>query len=207
MTDELAFRLIGQAELGEQAVRALELKGEIPRLVSPSLDWSINAEDFTNPEFLWLRRMGRYIAGADQIAVAAQFNIVQIGRPTGGDRGALAVIEEIFIGNKAAVANDYRTYLSPYPGAGAFTGIPGNVDDRQANVQSNYQVFAGAVGALPAPVNGSTLTNIPAGGSFRVPVQYVLTGQQILNITNAGVNQPMLVWVRFRERLLLTSER
>ncbi len=62
----------------ERLLRAQDLKGDIPQLLAALLSPVALLEDYSQPEYAWLRRTRRLTAASSIGAVAAQYPVVQL---------------------------------------------------------------------------------------------------------------------------------
>lgn len=209
------YLLNGQAELAEQTMRSLELKGDLPQLVDPRIQLGVQVDDWTKPEYRWTRRMGSFMRGELSGAVAAQFSYVIFGSLTVASR-TLAAVDSAIISNPGAAAVQVQFGLidSALFAPASFTGIrddrmyAGGVTTRAAfGTQSVQNVTA-------LLTTGNPAVYLAPGTSMRVPLEVVLTnkpsgtaGQLIqLAFQNSIVLSGLAVSVFWRERALLTTE-
>lgn len=195
---------LGQPDVPDQVFRALQLKGALPGELDRRIQLGMNVEDFTRPEFLWLRRGSYGYGGVNQNALAANFGWATI---TGGV-GRVATVELIQIVNRNAVAAEFQVgWVNGAPSAGgvAFPGV--NRDDRGGTGATLGAILQGARNAAIAnpPIN-PILISVPAGGSYDLDQPWMLTGAAILAVVGFVVNSTVCVNFFWRERTQLTSE-
>jgi hypothetical protein len=211
--------LIGQSELGEQTMRALELKGDLPQLVDPRYQLGINVDDWTLPEYRWLRRQLRCVYPMDSIAGAGT-NVIQWRLPSGGPR-ALVVLERMLLTNSTAAVHDYQFYFTTTSVASFVSGAMA-VDDRQkaviANPIGNGMLICGLIntGAPPTgPGAGTCIVSIPASTTIEIKLDWILTQgldagnslPYIFTVAGTVAALPMRAVLFTRERALLDAER
>jgi len=216
--DQEGYLLLGQNELSEQLMRALELKGDLPRRIDPRYQVGINALDLTTVEFNWLRRTRQYFFTANQAAVAA--NIVRIFgqlNPVAPESSALVVIEGFYLNNFTAAALTYRVGISTSL-ALLGAGVPGIRDTRQTLGGLNSTLLTATAQSVvnSIAVPSAFIISVPAGSSVwcHFP-QFVITSQvssttgnpHTFIIENDAVNQPIIGGFWWRERSPLSSER
>lgn len=194
------YLLLGQPELAEALMRALELKGDLPEFLLPRFSPVVQVLDLAQPEFHYLRRTNWWQGGVRTAAVAAQFSYAFLGRNAVGAvrRNAIAVCEHIVLTNPNAAAGGYLIYLlanGAAPGSGSNSGIP--MDDRIAsagvlNAAANYTIGSATSATDFAPggsVAGPMRVQLTPATTLIVPGPWILTGQ----VDSAGVNPVQLV--------------
>lgn len=224
---DLGYMLLGNPDLSEQMMRALDLKGDLPQHLVPAIAPTAQATDFTDPEFQYLRRMNRWQGAIRQPALAANFNYAVLGRNAvpPNNRASIAIVERIIIVNNAAGPNPYWIYLNQNAagpvGVGSNSGIP--MDDRNANngtLATAGQFTLGTVQSVTdfhptGLVAGAMPLELPANNSIQLEGPWILTGNADnaftapaqLVVQNGNVNQNLSVTFIWRERNLFSSER
>lgn len=203
--------LIGQPTVAEQVMRALGLKGDLPQRVDGLFALGLTVDDFTRPEYAWLRRESLYEQGANIAAVAAQFSNAYL---TITGQRALAVVEQIIIVNlDAAATRNFRFAVRsvtafPY----AVTGTGSSRDDRATGPANSIARFGSGTSAA-RQVNGGPFVSVPSLGTLIVPVSIILTGatdntgaQGALCVETDIVNVPCMIGWIWRERSIMDSE-
>lgn len=208
----LAALLLGNPELSEQLMRALEIKGDLPQRLEDRYQPVLVSEDFTADEFRWLRRSTRWSVGVNIGGVAGQFAFSALGAVATTSR-TMAVVERVVISNQNAAAATVQYGLSLLGSGLAMTSIGNFVDDRQFGTPRAAYAAGGNTQAAPAIPAASALVTIPAGGNYTLyRPGFVLTGRDngvftsILFVTNTVVAQGLQVTYHWRERNLATSE-
>jgi hypothetical protein len=199
----LAYLKIGTPDFGQMVQRGLRIKGLVPDTTDPRYNLGITVEDFTRPEFWWLRRGIWGAAGGNQGAVAGQQSFITLALP----QRKLVVIEQIQI--STVIDTGFVVGFGPVAGGGGVVTANG-ADDRALNSTGNPGTALLIVqGTAAAPT-------VPAGANFynafaKVPIfvntPIVMTGNSlnfnlILNTALAA-----LTWsIRWRERELYPEE-
>jgi len=105
---EIEFQeILGQPAFSELLMRALRIRGDLPRLLVPAFQLGFQFADFEADQWAWLRRATIWGAGVRANPVAAQFSICQLGARTGlasAGRNVVAVVHEVTIENVNAAA-------------------------------------------------------------------------------------------------------
>jgi hypothetical protein len=209
---ELGYLLLGQPDLSELLMRALQLKGNLPQYLEGEISPSVTLFDLTATDYLWLRRQSRWRIGATQAAVAAQFAIFAFGTNV-ADRSVLALLEGITFDNTTAGPLTFQYGIS-LAGAGgvAFAGAGVFCDDRQQSTAAQYRGGVGTNAAAPLGGNPPSII-VPANSSVYLPLGDVLTARDngvftsVFIAQGAAVNTPLRVSLVWRERALLASEK
>jgi hypothetical protein len=201
----IAYLVNQNPDQSEVIFRALNLKGELPRLIDPRFNGSIQMEDYTKPEYWWLRRGVLMQAGADQAAVAAQQSFVS-WTPLQTTR--LYVIERVRIYSVTANAGGVIGLGAAVAGGANQTNS--NRDDRIAGTTADFTKGSGAVvvaGTSAAPVSppGAIPFRLAPGAALDFG-PYVITGRSVLSVLLSNVNIQLCVSFEWRERELLPSE-
>lgn len=207
--------LLGIPDYGEQLMRALGLKGDIPSYIAPELIATLQVDDLSRGEYAWLRRTARFQVGGTVVAVAGQFGIWTFFGQNNANRNLMGIVDSLSIGNPGAAAITVSFAGVTFTGVGGVTPnrFGQNLDDRQfLNVQS---AFAGGVGANavnPTPAQ-ACLYVVPAGGSLDIPQLPVIltnvpftTFNPSLLVVCSAVNTAFTVAMSWRERQVLDSE-
>jgi hypothetical protein len=217
-TRDLGALLIGQPELSEQVMRALDLKGDLPQMLDVGYQPVIIAEDLTAPEFRWLRRNARLSQGITIAAVAAQFSQGAFA-PLASARNTLAVVEKLILANLAAASASFLIDSQPNITVGAAPGIPRTALDDRSIPTGQLQpapsfglVSATAAAGLTAA--GAIIVAVPAGSTLVLDLNWVFTARQVLTtpapslllVQSGNVNTQIQFSVVWRERTLLSSE-
>lgn len=190
----------------ELIFRALNIKGALPKHIEPKFDLALQVEDWTRPEFWWLKRGQTATIGDSVAAVAAQQGFVDISFAP----NRMAIIDSMIIANTAAVAQNFRIGVGTPVAAG--TIVPKEVrDDRcgAAGTGSANQVSAVITsGTNAAPVVGlnDIVVATTAGQTLTLPINYVMTGRVNLHVVSLALNAQFAAWFLMRERELLQTE-
>jgi hypothetical protein len=198
---------VGVPEYQERLMRALDIKGDIPQELRAQLQPVFVAEDFTQPEFFWLKRGRSFQCFSGVAAVAGQNPVVELQAVT-GNPDVLAVIDRIIISNPGAAAITVRFGLNTVRQvAGAVT--PTATDERQLGQAAAYRVFTGnVVYANNAAQMGFDLATRQ---SAIIPGPWILsgfgTGAGCFGVYADALNVGLQVGVSWRERQLYQTER
>lgn len=207
---EVGWMIQSQPELSEQAQRALDLKGQLPlQYVDPTLSLSIQADDYTRPEYWYLRRGN--LVGYRMFA-AANAGFPSVGQFGNIQRGSISVVEKIIVSNGTVAAIAFNIYLA----ATAIAGFPSGGFARDDRMKNTFGAALGAglcvsgafsnAAAPVAPAGGVLSVVVPATSSLVLEVPYVLNGNLFWTIATQLVNGALDCTVLCRERSGLTSE-
>lgn len=204
---EVGYMFNGQPEYSEQAQRALDLKADLPlRFVDSGLSLSVQVDDFTRPEFAWLRRLRTWRNGGTVGPVAAQFSYATLNLTAGVAAGTqLCVVDSVMISNQAAVALQYVIYLATPAVLGALIN-PQPADDRLTG-RPVFECRGNSAAAAPVSLYSQVTFNIQAGDVQIIPGPWVLTGNAMLVVQNTTLNSALQVGFFWRERLMMSSEK
>jgi hypothetical protein len=209
---ETGYLVLGQPELAEQAMRSMELKGDLPQLIDPRFSLGITVADWTLPEYWWARR-GRLHSISNSIAlVAAQFSQAVLGVPAANP--TIAVIEKLMISNPGAAALGFVFGLADVAPAIGFAGLAnGQRDTRGYDSSSGLLQQSGNNVATLNTSNAAHSVFIQAGDTMVLDIPFVLTnklnaaGRVPYFFLQSTLAQPLMYSVSWRERALLDSER
>lgn len=217
-SDDLAHLLLGQPDLAEQLMRSLALKGALPSYCGAEFEPSITVEDFTRPEFLFMRRMVRISQGRRLPAVAAQFSQAILYPQSGAPR-TLCVCESVVIGNPNATAINIGVQVgSPNIAVTKAVGVGSYPHDERAwSFNAAYVPSFALVNAtnVASLIDTAALPfNLPGNTSLVIPMSAVLTAKDITSTpSNLGVmlacsavNTAIDIGFTWRERTILGSE-
>jgi len=197
-----------QSDYNTALNKALQLVRSPPHPLNPFIDVSIQLDDFTRPEFGFLRRLNEMAAVCLVPAVAAQFPEVQV---ICNVRNSLIVLERMYITNGNAAVQTVSWGWAGFDGGVTITpeardsrnfGNPGVAFITRQNT---------AAPAAPQPTAGFVRLGVdqtvvieldqvicnPAAGFATSPTFKVL-GNQVLTSLNVSL--------QYRERVLLPTE-
>lgn len=218
--DEVGFMFVGQPELSEQALRALELKGDLPlRVCETQLGLGIQVDDWSKPEYWWARRG---LLTAYRLAVAANAGFPSVaqlivpgsfaaGVPAARPPRALVTVERLILTNNTAAVIQPNIYLATTTTPTFTLGAAMRDDRMRANLAAPLgcgMLIAGVINTATAPTGpaaGGLLINVPANSTVIVEVNFVVTGLGAFTIVYPN-NTAMECAVITRERPLLSSE-
>lgn len=207
---ETGYLLLGQTELAEQTMRALELKGDLPQLVDPRFQLGITVVDWTAPEYLWLKRT---LSTTYRLAIAAGVGFPSVAQLTlSGLRPYVAAIDMIVLSNTTVAAIQYNVYLAAASTV-AFNLGGSARDDR---MRPNLAAALGAGGLLAgvsntaaaptAPAAGPLVLTSPANSTTVFEIPFVITGLSFFTVATVLNNTALEVSVVCRERPGVTTE-
>jgi hypothetical protein len=200
--ENLAYLVNQSPDLSESVFRAFNLKGELPRYFDPRFGLGATLEDFTRPEFWWLRRGYLMSAGADVASVAAQQSFVSLT----GAPNRLTIVEQLRIDSATANAA-VVVGLGGAVAAGAASSADLR-DDRTGPLTSTISGASIVSGTSAAPViPGFTFPVRVGPGQTAVLGPFILSGVANLNVICSNVNISLCVSFHWRERELLPTER
>lgn len=221
MAEDLAI-LINQLDIGTRVIRALDAKGEIPKLTSSRYDLQIGAEDLTKPEFSYLRKESRFVGAQTSAAFAAETSFVWIGFPLANVPGRAPVLAHVYqltLENGSAAAMSLHYGLSSAAGDGVGGGGP--ADDRQNAQGAGFAsvpmmlINANHNAAAPLGLPNCGRVLLPATSSITIPVDFFLTNKQPvagattrlqLYVQGNTVNSAVAATFWWTERPILSSE-
>lgn len=185
--------------------RALGIQNRIPGHLDPKEQIGFTLDDFTRPEFAYLRRMALWSMAVEQNAVALQSGYVEIVPVP----GTLILVERIVVANVTAAAIAYRFGMALGQGAGT-VAVTAVRDTRYFPGQPVTQVRFGTTAAPISPVSGYVI--LPAGSSQELVINAVV-GSSVggpppltFKVINTAVNTACTVTLHGYERPLLPSE-
>lgn len=208
--------LLGYAEYAESVMRALGLKGDLPRDVERNFGLGIQLADLEQPEFQYLKRAVLWESGGTQNAVAAEFGVLALGGRAGAvTRDTVAIVEKCIITNLGAAAAfsvgvDWAA-TTTFAGGLNRTSYPR--DDRAALVATS--AFATGTDSDPAQLIGSShyVFNLNANERQEVIGPWVISNKpnaaglpSLFIVQCALVNNAFRAGVMWRERQLHDTE-
>ena len=202
----IPYMLVGQPELSEQTMRALELKADLPQYVEAKYQLGVTVQDWTLPEYWWLRRGRTYRSGGVTGPVAAQLSYQTLNLVSGPLPGTqMAIVDSVLISNTTAAAGQYQAYLATPAVLGGLINAQ-QADDRQVGPPA-FEVRGNSAVAAPVSLASQVNVFIPAGSTFKLDGPWILTGNAMLVVLCLTVNTSVAVTIQWKERAMLTSER
>jgi hypothetical protein len=211
--------LLNQPTVSEGVMRAFGMKGDLPQWIRSVYDMSIQADDLTRAPYCFLRRqtLSQYRmsgAGAVGFPSVAQFTVKASPSIAAANTGRFLIhVLGLWVSNPSGAAQTLLVGLTPNLSAGiTFTTGALQRDDRLRWDNAFALNGAGIVGfnnAAAAPSYGGAgplVVTLATADSQFVPVDYVLTGLQLLTVATTGTNQPLDVTAICFERPLLAEE-
>jgi hypothetical protein len=190
---------VNQQDYPTQLNKAMQLQVRPPGRIDPRVSVGVQLDDYTMPEFWWLRRGIRGYAGDARAANAGQFNFFAIQCLP----GSLLVIEKLIVGCQITSFVKIGLQTAQPAAAAATAGTP---LDARAFGQGGAARW---VLSSNAAVTGPTIpTSILCAANALVTVEpgAVLTGGNWFSVISTAVNIDLAVTVIYRERRLLPSE-
>jgi hypothetical protein len=191
-----------QQDYATQIAKALGLQGKIPGQVDPEIQIGITLDDFTKPEFQFLRRRNLWQGRGVRVATPANLNYVCLP----GVPGTLTVVTKITIVNSNAAAGGSSIGLAT---ANAVMTLGGTAprDTRLVGGVPACIPYTGTAVGPTIPVGRAVTT--PAGGTTVVECEYVLGANPgtVLTVVDTVVNQQIDVSFEWSERPLLPTEQ
>lgn len=209
--------LLGYAEYAESVMRALGLKGDLPRDVERQFGLGIQLADLGAPEFQYLKRAVLWESGGTQNAVAAEFGVLALGGRAGATtRDTLAVVEKCIISNLGAVVATFSVgvdWAATTTFAGGLNRTSYPRDDRAALVATS--AFATGTDSDPAQLIGSShyVFQMAAGETREIEGPWVISNKpnaaglpSLFLVQCALVNNAFRAGVMWRERQMHDTE-
>lgn len=193
---------VNQPDYPSQLAKVFGIQGSIPGELDYRVSVGVQLDDYTRPEYWWLRRGLLGIWGGNQAAVAAQFGWVGIQ----GSVGTLTVVDQLILNNPNGAALQYLVGITTVtPSAGAY--FPCGVRDTRGGTASQCATTGGArAAAALTPPAQAFLVSVPANSSVALEVPFVLTGALFLSAQAQTVNLIAQATFLFRERAILQQE-
>lgn len=208
--------LLGASGFSEGLMRALGIKGDLPRELFPLYSVNFTADDFSKPEYQWTRRSSRWESGAIVAPVAGQLSrAALLTRTTAANqRQILAVVDLIEVTTPTAGGTGVQVALS-FAGTGLAdpTMDAGRQDDRILGKASNaFSIASGAAVANPIAALSPRVFILAQNQLLTIPGPWILTNNDngifraaLLVIGTTG-NVDLRVNFRWSERDLLPEE-
>jgi len=193
-----------QPDYASQLAKANGLQGTPPGHLESVYNVSLQLDDYTAPEFWWLRRGQLGLWAGFATAIAGQTGWVGIQ----GAVGMLTVVRRIILTNPTAVAQKVFVGLTTVtPSAGAYFPCPVR-DTRGSPGLATQCATTGGVRASAAvtPPGTPMRINVPAGSTVVIDTPFVLTGALFLSAQCQTANADFEANFEFAERPILPSE-
>lgn len=201
---------VNQLDYSSLLTSALNLQRRMPGDLEPTLNASIQLDDWTLPEFWSLRKGTAWQKYVTLGAVALQKSFVQVL----GGQGMVTILERVVVVNPTGVGQTFIYGITAFEAA-AGGGFVGPMDDRYWGASSPGTLITGSTAVAPS-VGNQGYAVVPAGATADIPLGrgVVLTGTPnaagvvpvwkiVNNVVNVGVDV-VLFW---RERPILPSEK
>lgn len=196
-----------QQDLATQVSAALFTQGRVPGKIDPRFQLTLAVEDFTLPEFYYLRRGKLLGVGFSLAAVAGQLGFVYLQ----GAAGLLTTVTRVEIFNRnAALQSVAIGFQTAAPAAGG-AGVRGQNRDSRNGFGSGIPtqtLINGGNNAAPTVPTIYARALIGAGQLWASSEPWVLTGTGafLTFVNDLTVNQTLDVQLYWRERTILESE-
>lgn len=191
---------VNQQDYASQQSKALGIQVAVPGKLEPGLSVGVQLDDYTRPEFWWLRRGLRGYAGDARGAVAAQFGFFALQCLS----GSVLVVEKILLTAQAAQYLNMGLQAAQ-PAAGAATA--GTVmDSRSFGQGGSARWVLSSNAAVTGPVVGTRVW-CPAGTLVTIDEPgFVVSGGNWFAVLSTVLNTEFSITVFYRERRLLETE-
>lgn len=195
-----------QQDYSTQVSKALSLTQRTPGHLDPRIQLGVTVDDFTQPEFWYLRKgeLGSLFVPAS--AVAAQVCYAQL-QPAAGKLVVVTAFTVVNYGVLFTVCN-YGFAIGEGGGTVA-SGLPR--DDRNLPGQLGSTVRYGATAAPIIPNGGQVLVGV--NQSIRTECEFVMTSPtklaspfNVFKVLGSQLNQRLDITIEWRERALLPTE-
>jgi hypothetical protein len=199
---------LNQQDYPTQLNKALGLQVRPPGHIDTRVSVGIQLDDFTLPEFNYLRRLNLMSVFVGTAAVAAQFPVIQV---IANVPSSLLVVERIIVTNANAAVQTISW------GWGGFDG--GVTVTPEARDSRNYQNPGAAyitkqnAAAPTAPNPNAGFVRLPVDATLDIPINHVVTNptkgfatSACFKIVGNQVFTSLSVTILYRERVLLQQE-
>jgi hypothetical protein len=197
-----------QQDYATQLNKALGLQVRPPGHIDARLGVGIQLDDWTRPEFQFLRRMNLYTVRGSVIAVAGQFPVMQL---IANVPNSIIVVESALLFNNNGVAQTVSWGWGGFDGG--TTQTPDPRDSRNfGNPGSAYvTINTSAAPTAPSPVGGQI--QLAVNQTSVVDLNYVVVNptkgfvnSPVFKLLGNTVNQTLNAVISYRERVLLQTE-
>lgn len=192
---------VNQQDYASQQAKALGIQVAVPGKLEPGLSVGLQLDDYTLPEFWWLRRGLRGYAGDARNATAGAFGFFSITCLA----GSMLVVEKIIL--SSPLAAQYFSYgvQAAQPAAAAST--PGQPIDTRSLGQAGSARWVLSANAVVVGPTVATRVWVPAQTVVTIDQPgIVLTNGNWFSVIATTVNVEIAVTVIYRERRLLETE-
>lgn len=201
---------INQSAYATQLSRALALQQRVPQVLDRRIQAGVQVDDFTLPEFFWLRQGVLACQWVQTAAVAAENSFAEFTPAA----GVITVLEGMWLMQGNAAASTIKFGYAIGNAVGAITS--GSARDDRAPGVPGGTIQYGTTPAIIHPVMGQVRLTATPGDKVYVPLNFVMTNPakgpaappfQKFKISSAAVNQVLDVTLFWRERPIMESER
>lgn len=195
-----------QQAYAQQIAKAMAVQNTVPAKLDPLISVGIQLEDYSAPEFWWLRRAPLCVGGAAAGPIAAEKPWVQLEAAP----GMLLVVEQIVVTNTSGGAHSVDIGLAIGEGGGSVA----TTQLRDSRYFPGQPVSTTRAGTSLVPiVPTGFIVALPNNSTTIIPVAFVL-GSVVggppplaLKVLGRAINTSMSVTFVLRERPLLPSEQ
>lgn len=206
--------LVGAPFYAEGIMRALGIKGNLPRELYPLFGVQFTLADLSGEEFAWTRRSYLFHMGLQQAIVGAELPraVLTTRIAAASHRTVLCVLDEVIVSTTTAGTVGIQWGVN-FLGSGIADPVAGanTRDDRGVGRESSFSMAIGTNAVNPLAGNNFPLTLLPANTSHR------LQGPWILSNRDTGVFRSAFmvlatgavefrVAMKWREREMLPEE-
>lgn len=190
---------VNQPEYSTQLTSALGLQTRVPGKLDRNVSVGIQLDDYTAPEFWWLRRGIRGYAGDARGATAAQFAFFALQCQP----GSLLVVEKVYL---TSHTSQYLSIGIQAAQPAAAAAAAGTALDSRAQAQGGAARWVLSSNAAVTGPTVATRIYCAADAVVLYEPDAVITGGQWFSVISTTLNTEMAVSVVYRERTLLPSE-
>lgn len=191
---------VNQQDYSTQATAALGLQARVPGQLQRHIGMGVTLDDWTRPEFWWLRRGIRGYAGSSRAGFAGERTFFALQCLP----GSLLVVERVYL--MSPVTAQYVSWgiQAAQPAAAAATS--GVAIDSRATTQGGAARWVLSGNAAPTPPTVPARSWLPIGQLIVIEPDAVVSGGNWFSVVADAVNLEIVVTVIYRERPILPSE-
>lgn len=192
---------VNNSDWSDAVIRAGQVTGAPFEQSDPQLQYGVEVDSLTQPEYWWLKRGGLYTYGGVQAAVAGQVGAMEI-RVTPGRTDAIGIIDHVIVSAGAATGMLVQVkagVLGPYS-----SGSP--ADDRLGTRPSQLEASVAATAVALGFTAGAKAVLLAANTPVLIPGPWVITGNLVLLVGGNTANVQVAFAAQWRERTKSTQE-
>jgi hypothetical protein len=197
-----------QQDYATQLNKALALQVRPPGHVEATVGLGIQLDDWTRPEFQFLRRSNLYSIRAQQPAVAGQFAVAQMFANV---PNTIIVLEAMLLSNNNALAQSISWGWGGFDGG--VTQTPDPRDSRNFGNPGSANVTINTAAAPAAPQPAAGFIQLAGNGNQVIDLNYVICNptknfvtSPLFKVRALEVNVTLSVTFFYRERVMLQTE-